>query len=207
MQFCIFSSLESLHDAIPFTGSSSRFKIVKPGFDSNHYSCRKVISTILVLFQMFAAYCFPGFFVAIQLHSRNPTGINLLQLQLNNLHTLASPTATYVRQFFHCYMFVSQNQMLIRCTLSEVCAVCGLPFWGKSQILACPRVCKSRYGGETLRSPIHCCDVMKPPYLFSGELCTLPLHSKHLFVYTVCCRCSGQCFAVLRTRKSDVILT
>ena len=24
--------------------------------------------------------------------------------------------------------------------------------------------------GETLQSPIHCCDVTMPPYLFSGEL-------------------------------------
>ena len=32
--------------------------------------------------------------------------------------------------------------------------------------------------------PIHCCDVTKPPYLFSGELCTSPLHTKRVFVYT-----------------------
>ena len=68
------------------------------------------------------------------------------------------------------------------------------------------RARKSCYGGETLQSPVHCCDVTKPPYLFCGELCTSPLHSKSLFVYTVCCRRGGQCFAVLRTRKSDVIL-
>ena len=61
--------------------------------------------------------------------------------------------------------------------------------------------------GETLQSPIHCCDVTNPPYLFSGQLCTSTLHCKRLFVYTVCCRCGGQCFSVLRTRKSDVILT
>ena len=42
--------------------------------------------------------------------------------------------------------------------------------------------------GETLQSPIHCCDVTKPPYLFSGELWTSSLHYKRLFVYTVCCR-------------------
>ena len=42
--------------------------------------------------------------------------------------------------------------------------------------------------GETLQSPIHCCDVTKPPYLFSGELCTSSLHCKCLFVYTVCSR-------------------
>ena len=32
------------------------------------------------------------------------------------------------------------------------------------------RVRKSRYSGETLQFPIHCYDVMKLPYLFSGEL-------------------------------------
>ena len=61
--------------------------------------------------------------------------------------------------------------------------------------------------GERFKSPIHCCDVTKPPYLFSGELFTSPLHSELLFVYIVCCRRIGQCFSVLRTRKSDVILT
>ena len=65
-----------------------------------------------------------------------------------------------------------------------------------------PRVRKSRYWGET---PIHCCDVTKPPYMFSGELCTSPLHYKRLFVYTVCCRRAGHCVSVLRTRKSDVV--
>ena len=30
--------------------------------------------------------------------------------------------------------------------------------------------------GKLLKSPVHCCDVTKPPYLFSGELCTSPLH-------------------------------
>ena len=61
--------------------------------------------------------------------------------------------------------------------------------------------------GKRFKSPIHCCDVTKSPDLFSGELCTSPLHCKLLFVYTVCCRITGQCFSVLRTRKSDVILT
>ena len=61
--------------------------------------------------------------------------------------------------------------------------------------------------GKRFKFPIHCCDVTKPPYLFSGELCTSPLHCKLFFVYTVCCRRTGQYFSVLRTRKSDVILT
>ena len=61
--------------------------------------------------------------------------------------------------------------------------------------------------GKRFKSPIHCCDVTKPPYLFSDKLCTSPLHRKLLFVYTVCCRRTGQCFSVLRTRKPDVILT
>ena len=56
-----------------------------------------------------------------------------------------------------------------------------------------------------LLSPIHCCDVTKPPYLLSGELCTSPLHSNRLCVYTVCCRRRGQCFSVLRTRYTDVV--
>ena len=60
--------------------------------------------------------------------------------------------------------------------------------------------------GKRFKSPIHCCDVMKPPYLFSNELCTSPLHCKLLFMYTVCCRRTGQCFSVLRTGKSDFIL-
>ena len=42
------------------------------------------------------------------------------------------------------------------------------------------RVRKSRYWGETLQSPIHCCDVTMPPYMFSGELCTSPLHFQTL---------------------------
>ena len=61
--------------------------------------------------------------------------------------------------------------------------------------------------GKLFSPPIHCCDVTKPPYLFSGKLCTSPLLSKRLFVYAVCCRRCDQCFSVLRTRKSDVILT
>ena len=56
-----------------------------------------------------------------------------------------------------------------------------------------------------LLSPIHCCDVTKPPYLLSGELCTSPLYSNRLFVYTVCCRRGGQCVSVLRTRHTDVV--
>ena len=54
-------------------------------------------------------------------------------------------------------------------------------------------------------SPIHCCDVTKHPYLLSGELCTSPLHSNRLFVYTVWSRRVGQCFSVLRTRHTDVV--
>ena len=68
-----------------------------------------------------------------------------------------------------------------------------------------PRVCKSRYWGEMLLSPIHCCDVTKPPYLLRGELCTSPLHSNRLFVFTVCYRRGGQCFSVLITRHTDVV--
>ena len=56
-----------------------------------------------------------------------------------------------------------------------------------------------------LLSPIHCCDVMKPPYLLSGKLCTSPLHSNRLYVYTVCCWRGGQCFSVPRKRHTDVV--
>ena len=59
--------------------------------------------------------------------------------------------------------------------------------------------------GKRFSPPIHCCDVTKPPYLFSGELYTSPFHCKRLFVYTVCCLRGGQCFSVHRTRKSDVV--
>ena len=56
-----------------------------------------------------------------------------------------------------------------------------------------------------LLSPIHCCDETKPPYLLSGELCTSPLLSNRLYVYTVCCGRGGQWFSVLRTRHTDVV--
>ena len=59
--------------------------------------------------------------------------------------------------------------------------------------------------GKLIKSPIHCCDITKPPYLFSGELCTSTLDYKLLFVYNVCCRRTGQCFSVLRTRHTDVV--
>ena len=59
--------------------------------------------------------------------------------------------------------------------------------------------------GKCFCPPIHCCDQTKPPYLLSGKLCSSPLHSNRLFVYTVCCRCGGQCFSVLRTRHTDVV--
>ena len=70
--------------------------------------------------------------------------------------------------------------------------------------MSTPRVCKSLWG-EMLLSPIHCCDITKPPYLLSGKLCTSPLHSNCLFVYTVCCRRGGQCISVLRTRHTDIV--
>ena len=54
---------------------------------------------------------------------------------------------------------------------------------------------------KCFKSPIHCCDVTKPPYLFSGELRTSLLHCELLFVFIVCCRRTGQCFSVLRTRQ------
>ena len=59
--------------------------------------------------------------------------------------------------------------------------------------------------GKCFCPPIHRCDVTKPPYLLSGELCTSLLHSNRLFVYTVCCRRGGPCFSVFRTRHTDVV--
>ena len=81
-----------------------------------------------------------------------------------------------------------------------------IPSWKIISLSLCRTlVRKSRYWGEMLLSPIHCCDVTKPPYLLSGELCTSPLHSNRLFVYTFCCRCRGQCLSVLRARHTDVV--
>ena len=63
--------------------------------------------------------------------------------------------------------------------------------------------------GKRSKSPIHCCDVTKPPYLFSCELCASPLHCK----LCLCAPCavgapgSASCFSVLRTSNSDIILT
>ena len=37
--------------------------------------------------------------------------------------------------------------------------------------------------GKRFNSPIHCCDATKPLILFTGELCTSPLHCELLFVY------------------------
>ena len=59
-----------------------------------------------------------------------------------------------------------------------------LPTTPRRRIKSRTRVRKSRYRGETLQVPIHCCDVTKLPYWFSGELYTSPLHCKLLFVYT-----------------------
>ena len=80
-----------------------------------------------------------------------------------------------------------------------------IPFCHDTKLAVKSRVRKSRYWEEILLSPIHCCDVTKPPYLLSGELCTSPLHSNRFYVYTVCCRRGGQCFSVLRTRHTDVV--
>ena len=71
--------------------------------------------------------------------------------------------------------------------------------------LSSSRVRKSRYWEEMLLSPIHCCDVTKPTYLLSGELCTSSLHSNRFYMYTVCCWRGGQCFSVLITRHTDVV--
>ena len=89
------------------------------------------------------------------------------------------------------YIFVASGE-------KPIVSLCGFRMYK-------PRVRNSRYWREMLLSPIHCCDVTKPPYLLSGELCTSPLRSNRLCVYTVCCRRGGQCFSVLRTRHTDVV--
>ena len=57
--------------------------------------------------------------------------------------------------------------------------------------------------GNASSSPIHCCDVTKPPYLISGELCRL------LPPCTVCVHsvlsAHRVVLLVLRTHKSDVV--
>ena len=73
----------------------------------------------------------------------------------------------------------------------------NVPFLRTRVLYNIPRVRRSRYSGETLQSPIHCCDVTKPSYLFSGKLCTSPLHCELLFVFIVCCRRTSQCFSML----------
>ena len=111
------------------------------------------------------------------------------------------------RQVFHSKL---RNQ---GCTFTRdlICAVASRCFPHPTLSLAFEKTLK--YGcanydteGKRFNSPIHCCDATKPPYLFTGELCTSPLHCEFLFVYIVCYRCTGQCFSVLRTRNSDVIL-
>ena len=65
---------------------------------------------------------------------------------------------------------------------------------------------KSRYWRETLQFP--------HPLLWRNEASLLvhwrtmhfPLALWTLIVYILCCRRTGQCFSVLRTRNSDVIL-
>ena len=97
-------------------------------------------------------------------------------------------------------MFLYYDHMMNRSI--QLVAICEQTIRTEASI---PRVRKSRYWGEMLMSPTHCCDVTKPPYLLSGELYTSPLHSNRLFVYTVCGRRRGQCFSVLRTRHTDVV--
>ena len=46
------------------------------------------------------------------------------------------------------------------------------------------------------------------PLLWRNEVPTCSVvNSKRLFLYTMCCRRGCQCFSVIRTRKSDVIVT
>ena len=56
--------------------------------------------------------------------------------------------------------------------------------------------------GNASSSPIHCCEVTKPPYLFSGELCTSPLHCLRTSCAVVAPSCASLCS---KKHKSDVV--
>ena len=88
-------------------------------------------------------------------------------------------------------------------------ATWDIPIWEtlNCMVLFTSRVRKSRYWGETLQVPHPLLWRNEASLLVQWLLCTSPLHCKLLFVYTVCCWRTGQCFSVLRTRNSDVILT
>ena len=61
--------------------------------------------------------------------------------------------------------------------------------------------------GKLIKSPMHCCDVTKPPYLFSSELCTSPCTVN--FCLCTPCAVGAPVSASLCSEyvKSDVILT
>ena len=67
------------------------------------------------------------------------------------------------------------------------------------------RVRKSRYWGEMLQVPHPLLWHNEASLLVQWRTMYFALYCKLLFVYTVCCRRSGQCFSVLRTHKSDVV--
>ena len=103
--------------------------MVQPDFTSRQYSCKKVLSTFLVLFQKFATHC-----CGYPLTSSEPTW----QLQLFQYSAFThSPTPTWSGNSFNDTSLLATIK-LMHCTLSGVCAVCGMPMRGKSLILACP---------------------------------------------------------------------
>ena len=119
-------------------------------------------------------------------------------LRTRELDTLASVTLKMLTKFMKYYWNYQRLFLLLICSGPSSVLY---RLWYSSRT----RVRKSRNWGEALQSPIHCCDVTKPPFLVSGEICTSPFHSKRFFVYPVCCRRGGQCFFMLRTRHTDVL--
>ena len=87
----------------------------------------------------FAAHCFPDLFVGIRQYPKNHPSTNLLNCNFFNiLHTLASPTLTWRDNSFTVTRLSVKINLLMRCALSRVCAMCGLQLRVKSRILACP---------------------------------------------------------------------
>ena len=130
-------------------------------------------------------------------HYPNFPSLHLRHNSFSNT-SVALPTSQFILQPFRCFTYVTVHSPTpsFASPTSQALHVIHLA----SRPWSRPRVRKSRYLGEMLLSPIHCCDVTKPPFLLSGELCTV-LHPCTL----VACRRDGQCFSVLRIRHTDVV--
>ena len=118
--------------------------------------------------------------------------------------SIASCTLQFILQPFFCFSYV---------TSSSLNSPGKLPM-NVTQYLMVYRKVHLVHGcanhdteGKRFKSPIHCCDVMKPPYFISGELCTFPCTVNSCLCTSCAVGATGQCFSVFRTRNSDVILT